>query len=82
MAHQYAIRDLDQAWRYLADPILGRRVRQDVRRMMGNKGKSASDDHAQLAQLRRAVVLLPSVGRTGVQHVCGLRLPDRSWLRK
>lgn len=41
MAQRYAIRDLDQARRYLADPILGKRLRQDVRRMMGNKGKSA-----------------------------------------
>ena len=41
MAQRYAIRDLDQARRYLADAILGKRLRQDVRRMMGNKGKSA-----------------------------------------
>jgi uncharacterized protein (DUF1810 family) len=30
MAQRYAIRDLDQARRYLADPILGSRLRQDV----------------------------------------------------
>src|SRR5215470_4616865 len=41
MAQRYAIRDLDQATRYLADPILGSRLRHDVRRMMGHKGKSA-----------------------------------------
>ena len=41
MAQRYAIRDLDQATRYLADPILGSRLRHDVRLMMGHKGKSA-----------------------------------------
>jgi len=41
MAQRYAICDLDQARRYLADPILGRRLRQDVKLMMGHKGKSA-----------------------------------------
>jgi uncharacterized protein (DUF1810 family) len=41
MAHHYAIRDLDQARRYLADPILGCRLRHAVTLMMGHKGKSA-----------------------------------------
>ena len=41
MAQRYAIRDLDQATRYLADPILGSRLRHDVRLMVGHKGKSA-----------------------------------------
>ncbi len=41
MAHHYAIRDLDQAKRYLADPLLGSRLREDVRLMMRHKGKSA-----------------------------------------
>src|SRR5262249_34507009 len=41
MAQRYAIRDLDQAMRYLADPILGSRLRHDVRLMIGHKGKSA-----------------------------------------
>ena len=41
MAQRYAIRDLDQATRYLADPILGSRLRHDVCLMMGHKGKSA-----------------------------------------
>jgi len=41
MAQRYAIRDLDQAARYLADPILGTRLRHDVRLMTGCKGKSA-----------------------------------------
>jgi uncharacterized protein (DUF1810 family) len=41
MAQRYAICDLDQARRYLADPILGRRLRQDVKLMMGHKGRSA-----------------------------------------
>jgi uncharacterized protein (DUF1810 family) len=41
MAQRYAIRDIDQARRYLADPILGDRLRHDVRLMLGHKGKSA-----------------------------------------
>jgi uncharacterized protein (DUF1810 family) len=41
MAQRYAICDLDQARRYLADPILGRRLRQDVKLMLGHKGRSA-----------------------------------------
>ena len=40
-AQRYAIHDLDQARRYLADPILGVRLRQVVRLMMGHKRKSA-----------------------------------------
>ncbi len=41
MAQHYAIRDLEQASRYLADPILGSRLRHDVRLIMGHEGKSA-----------------------------------------
>jgi uncharacterized protein (DUF1810 family) len=41
MAQQYAIRDLDQAQRYLADPILGPRLRQVVKLMIAQKAKSA-----------------------------------------
>jgi uncharacterized protein (DUF1810 family) len=41
MAQRYAIRDLDQARRYLADPVLGSRLRQVVRLMMNHEGKSA-----------------------------------------
>jgi uncharacterized protein (DUF1810 family) len=41
MTQHYAIRDLDQARRYLADAILGRRLRQAVGRMLDHKGKSA-----------------------------------------
>ena len=41
MAQRYAMRDLDQAKRYLADPILGSRLRQDVQLVMGHKGSSA-----------------------------------------
>ena len=41
MAQRYAIRDLDQASRYLIDPILGSRLRHDLRLIMGHKGKSA-----------------------------------------
>jgi uncharacterized protein (DUF1810 family) len=39
IAQHYAMRDLDQAKRYLADPILGSRLRQDVRLVMGHKDK-------------------------------------------
>ena len=35
MAQRYAIGDLDQAKRYLADPILGARLRQAVRLIVG-----------------------------------------------
>jgi uncharacterized protein (DUF1810 family) len=41
MARRYAIRDLDQAKRYLANPILGNRLRQCVRLVIGHKNKSA-----------------------------------------
>ncbi len=41
MAQRYAICDLDQARRYLADPILGSRLRHDVQLMTRHKGKSA-----------------------------------------
>jgi uncharacterized protein (DUF1810 family) len=41
MAQRYAIRNIDQAKRYLADPILGNRLRHDVRLIVGHKGKSA-----------------------------------------
>ena len=43
MAQRYAIRDLEQAKRYLADPILGGRLRDNVRLMIGHKGKTALD---------------------------------------
>lgn len=43
MAQRYAIRDLDQAKRYLAHPTLGSRLRHDVRLMASYKGKSAFD---------------------------------------
>jgi uncharacterized protein (DUF1810 family) len=41
MAQRYAIRDMDQARRYLADPILGDRLRHDICLMIRHKGKSA-----------------------------------------
>jgi uncharacterized protein (DUF1810 family) len=41
MAQHYAVRDLDQAGRYLADSVLGPRLRQTVRLLMDQKGKSA-----------------------------------------
>lgn len=40
-AQRYAIRDIDQARRYLADPVLGNRLRHDVNLMVRHKGKSA-----------------------------------------
>ena len=43
MAQRYAIRDKDQARRYLADPVLGNRLRHDVRLMVGHKNKSAPE---------------------------------------
>ncbi len=41
VAQHYAISDLDQARRYLADSILGPRLRQVVRLMIDHKAKSA-----------------------------------------
>jgi uncharacterized protein (DUF1810 family) len=41
MAQHYAIGDLNQARRYLDDPILGARLRQAVNLMVHQKGKSA-----------------------------------------
>jgi uncharacterized protein (DUF1810 family) len=41
MAQHYAMHDLDQAKRYLADSNLGARLRQAVRLLMDQKGKSA-----------------------------------------
>ena len=40
-AQRYAIRDMDQARRYLADPTLGSRLRHDVRLILRHKDKSA-----------------------------------------
>ena len=40
MAQHHAIRDLDQARRYLADPVLGPRLRQTVKLMNDHQGKS------------------------------------------
>ncbi|MDF2114919.1 DUF1810 domain-containing protein [Roseiarcaceae bacterium H3SJ34-1] len=41
MARQYAIKDMAQAQRYLADPVLGERLRLDVRLMLSHKDKTA-----------------------------------------
>jgi uncharacterized protein (DUF1810 family) len=41
MAQHYAIHDLDQARRYLGNSILGSRLRQVVKLMIGQKGRSA-----------------------------------------
>ena len=43
MAGRYAIQDLDQAKRFLADLILGARLRQVVKIMAGHHEKSAYD---------------------------------------
>lgn len=43
MAQRYAIWDIDQARRYLADPILGNRLRHDVSLILRHKGKSAPE---------------------------------------
>ena len=43
MAQRYAICDLDQARRYLADPLLGSRLRRNVRLVMSHEEKSALD---------------------------------------
>jgi len=40
MAARYAIRDLDQARRYLVDPILGPRLRQVIKLMIDQEAKS------------------------------------------
>jgi uncharacterized protein (DUF1810 family) len=37
MAQRYAIRDMNQARRYLADPILGDRLRHDVRLIVSQR---------------------------------------------
>jgi uncharacterized protein (DUF1810 family) len=41
MAQHYAIRDLDQAKRYLADSILGPRLRQVIKLLIAQQGKTA-----------------------------------------
>jgi uncharacterized protein (DUF1810 family) len=41
LAQRYAIRDLEQARRYLADPMLGSRLRDGVRLMIGHKVECA-----------------------------------------
>jgi uncharacterized protein (DUF1810 family) len=41
IAQQYAIRDLNQARRYIAHPVLGTRLRQVVNLMLRHTGKSA-----------------------------------------
>ncbi|MDY8110137.1 DUF1810 domain-containing protein [Fulvimarina sp. 2208YS6-2-32] len=41
-AQRYAIADLEQARRYLDDPVLGNRLRQHVRLMLQHKTKTAT----------------------------------------
>jgi uncharacterized protein (DUF1810 family) len=41
VAQRYAIQDLDQAKRYLADPVLGSRLRRDIQLVTEHKDRSA-----------------------------------------
>ena len=41
LAQRYAIADLNQARRYLADPLLGERLRSDVKLMLSHRDLSA-----------------------------------------
>lgn len=43
MARRFAIQDIDHARRYLENPILGARLREGVRLILTNAGKSALD---------------------------------------
>src|SRR4051812_28851899 len=43
MSARYAIRSLEEAWAYLAHPILGPRLRQCVRLVLAIEGRSAHD---------------------------------------
>jgi uncharacterized protein (DUF1810 family) len=52
MAQRYAIFDLDQAARYLADPVLGSRLRHNVRLVTSHKGKSALEILGSLDDLK------------------------------
>jgi uncharacterized protein (DUF1810 family) len=52
MTQRYAIRDLDQARRYLADPILGPRLRQVIKLMIAQKPKSALEILGSLDDLK------------------------------
>ncbi len=80
MAQRYAMRDLYQAKRYLADPILYSRSRQDVRLLIGYKDKSAfeifgSPDDLTLGVLSHSVCRSsleqrrPSVVRAGLAPI-------------
>jgi len=51
IAQRYAVRDLDHARRYLADPILGSRLRYDVRLMMQHQ-RPVEDSRAEGVQSR------------------------------
>lgn len=42
-ARRFAIRDLNEARRYLADPVLGERLRNAVQLLVGHDGKSANE---------------------------------------
>ena len=69
MAERYAIRDLDQAKRYLADKNLGDRLRHDVHLMLCHKNKTALQilGSAQRARFRGGVTLSSQLGtRTSV----------------
>jgi uncharacterized protein DUF1810 len=55
MAQHYAIHDLDQARRYLADSILGPRLRQAVRLLIDQKGKFTYTFDAQTGEFGNLV---------------------------
>ncbi len=59
MAKWYAIRDLEEAKRFLADPILGDRLRQSIRLMLSQKRKIGVGDTGTSG--RSKVLLLPDV---------------------
>jgi uncharacterized protein (DUF1810 family) len=43
MSHAYAIQSLDEARAYLADPVLGARLRECCQALMNLRGKTAQD---------------------------------------
>ena len=61
LAQRYAIRDLNQAKRYLSDPLLGSRLRQDMRLVVRHKDKSALERFSALPTISSSVPVLPSL---------------------
>ena len=71
MAQRYAILDLDQARRYLAHPLLGSRLRHDVRLMMSHEEKSALDilDSPDDLKFRSCLTLFAQAASDDADHV-------------